>query len=75
MPTDVVVLGSTGSIGTQTLAVVTAAGAGAYRVRALSAGGSALPLLAEQAVTHRVPVLAVADSSPRVADRLAELVA
>ncbi|MPV39106.1 1-deoxy-D-xylulose-5-phosphate reductoisomerase [Georgenia subflava] len=61
-PTDVVILGSTGSIGTQALQVIDAAPAGTYRVRALSAGGANLGLLAEQAVAHEVPAVAVADA-------------
>jgi 1-deoxy-D-xylulose-5-phosphate reductoisomerase len=71
--TDVVLLGSTGSIGTQALEVVAAAGPGAFRVRALSAGGANLELLAEQALTFGVPVVAVADDGAAV--RLRDLLA
>lgn len=67
MPRDVVVLGATGSIGTQTLEVVAAAG-DAYRVRALSAGGASLDRLADQVARFEVPVVAVAD--PAAADEL-----
>lgn len=67
MPRDVVVLGSTGSVGTQTLEVVAAAG-DAYRVRALSAAGTRLDRLADQAARFAVPVVAVAD--PAAADAL-----
>jgi 1-deoxy-D-xylulose-5-phosphate reductoisomerase len=70
-PTDVVLLGSTGSIGTQALEVIAAAETGAFRVRALSAGGANLELLAEQAVAFDVPVVAVADDG--AAARLREL--
>ncbi|MHB1063362.1 MAG: 1-deoxy-D-xylulose-5-phosphate reductoisomerase [Georgenia sp.] len=70
---DLVLLGSTGSIGTQALQVVAAAPEGSYRVRALSAGGANLELLAEQATTHRVDVVAVADDS--AAGRLRTLLA
>ena len=70
-PTDVVLLGSTGSIGTQALEVVAAAGPGAFRVRALSAGGANLELLAEQALSFDVPVVAVADDG--AAGRLRDL--
>ncbi|WP_170297269.1 1-deoxy-D-xylulose-5-phosphate reductoisomerase [Georgenia thermotolerans] len=73
--TDVVLLGSTGSIGTQALEVIDAAPAGTYRVRALSAGGGHLELLAEQAVTHDVEVVAVADDAPATLARLRELIA
>lgn len=69
--TDVVLLGSTGSIGTQALQVVEAAPEGTYRVRALSAGGAQLELLAEQAVRHQVDVVAVADAA--AGDRLRTL--
>ncbi|GAA1623530.1 1-deoxy-D-xylulose-5-phosphate reductoisomerase [Georgenia ruanii] len=74
-PTDVVLLGSTGSIGTQALDVIDAAPAGTYRVRALSAGGGHLELLAEQAVTHDVEVVAVADDAPATLTRLRDLIA
>src|SRR5690349_489652 len=55
----VVVLGSTGSIGTQALEVI-AANPDRFEVVALAAGGSHPQLLAEQAIAHRVPVVAVA---------------
>ncbi|MDU0348068.1 1-deoxy-D-xylulose-5-phosphate reductoisomerase [Actinomyces sp. MRS3W] len=61
----VVLLGSTGSIGTQALEVIThlaahpGDAAGAPRVAGLAAGGTRLELLAEQAVAHAVPRLAV----------------
>jgi len=73
--TDVVLLGSTGSIGTQALEVVAAAEPGTFRVRALSAGGGNLELLAEQAVTHDVEVVAVATDDSRAVGRLRDLVA
>lgn len=73
----VVLLGSTGSIGTQALEVVErlaslpqADGVAAPRVAALAAGGSRLPLLAEQAVRFGVPVLAVAGTGVDDASRL-----
>ncbi|UNX55910.1 1-deoxy-D-xylulose-5-phosphate reductoisomerase [Georgenia sp. TF02-10] len=74
-PTDLVLLGSTGSIGTQALDVVAAAPPGTFRVRALAAGGGNLALLAEQALAHDVPVLAVASADPAVPGRLRELLA
>jgi 1-deoxy-D-xylulose-5-phosphate reductoisomerase len=73
--TDVVLLGSTGSIGTQALQVIDAAAPGTYRVRALSAGGGNLELLAEQAITHHVEAVAVADASAGTVQRLRELLA
>ena len=56
---DVVVLGSTGSIGTQALDVA-ARHPERLRVTALSAAGSDPALLAEQAVAHRVEAVAIA---------------
>ncbi|MGH3498026.1 MAG: 1-deoxy-D-xylulose-5-phosphate reductoisomerase [Nocardioidaceae bacterium] len=56
---DVVVLGSTGSIGTQALDVVAHAPE-RFRVVGLAAGGSDPRLLAEQALAHEVDVVAVA---------------
>ncbi|ERH22242.1 1-deoxy-D-xylulose 5-phosphate reductoisomerase, partial [Actinomyces johnsonii F0542] len=48
-PQRLVLLGSTGSIGTQTLEVLARLGQAAPRVAALAAGGSRLELLARQA--------------------------
>jgi len=61
---EVVLLGSTGSIGTQALDVV----AGAperFRVVGLAAGGADVALLARQAVAHDVAVVAVARAEVR----------
>ena len=58
MRRDVVVLGSTGSIGTQALDVVRAA-PDRFRVVGLAAGGSNIELLAQQALEHGVEVVAV----------------
>ncbi len=55
---DVVVLGSTGSVGTQALDVV-AANPERFRVVGLAAGGSQAELLARQVVDFGVPVVAV----------------
>ncbi|WP_123917671.1 1-deoxy-D-xylulose-5-phosphate reductoisomerase [Georgenia muralis] len=74
-PTDVVLLGSTGSIGTQALEVVAASAPGTFRVTALSAGGGHLELLAEQAVLHDVPVVALAHGGHGAVTRLRELLA
>ena len=53
---DIVILGSTGSIGVQALELV-AAHPDLFRVVGLSAGSQNLPLLFEQARTFRVPVV------------------
>ena len=55
----VVVLGSTGSIGTQALDIV-ARNPDRFRVTALAAGGADPELLARQALDHSVPMVAVA---------------
>ncbi|WP_328292044.1 1-deoxy-D-xylulose-5-phosphate reductoisomerase [Kineococcus sp. NBC_00420] len=60
-PREVVLLGSTGSIGTQALDVVAAA-PGAFRVVALAAGGADVQLLARQALDHGVALVGVARS-------------
>jgi 1-deoxy-D-xylulose-5-phosphate reductoisomerase len=70
---DVVILGSTGSIGTQALDVVRR-NPDRFRVVALAAGGGNLELLAAQAAAHQVPVVAVADPA-READLRAALAA
>ena len=62
MTRSVVVLGSTGSIGTQALDVISA-NPGRFKVIALSAGGSNVALLARQAQAHDVPLVAVADET------------
>ena len=53
---DIVILGSTGSIGVQALELV-AANPDLFRVVGLSAGSQNLPLLFEQVRTFRVPVV------------------
>jgi 1-deoxy-D-xylulose-5-phosphate reductoisomerase len=71
---SVVVLGSTGSIGTQALDVITGANAaqpGRFTVAGLAAGGGDLELLAAQVRAHRVPRVAVAE--PAAAGPLREL--
>lgn len=60
MSRTVVVLGSTGSIGTQALQIVEA-NPTRFTVTGLSAGGASTDLLIAQARAHRVPVVAVAD--------------
>jgi 1-deoxy-D-xylulose-5-phosphate reductoisomerase len=55
---DVVILGSTGSIGTQALEVVTGH-PGDFRVVGLAAGGSQIPVLARQALDTGARVVAV----------------
>jgi 1-deoxy-D-xylulose-5-phosphate reductoisomerase len=66
-PRDVVILGSTGSIGTQALDIIRR-NPGRFRVVALAAGGGNLDLLARQAAEFGVAALAVA--SPAAAARL-----
>jgi 1-deoxy-D-xylulose-5-phosphate reductoisomerase len=61
-PRDVVILGSTGSIGTQALDLVRR-NPGRFRVAALAAGGGNPRLLARQAAEFGVRVLAVASSA------------
>jgi 1-deoxy-D-xylulose-5-phosphate reductoisomerase len=70
----VVVLGSTGSIGTQALDVARHA-PDRFAVTALAAGGSDVALLAAQAAEFAVPVVGVgrADSARELAERLAAL--
>ena len=65
----VVILGSTGSIGTQTLEVIDARRAD-YQVVGLAAGGTRLPLLAEQVVRYAPAVVAIeGDDGARAALR------
>lgn len=70
-PVEVVVLGSTGSIGTQALDVI-ASHPGLFRVRGLAAGGSHPELLADQAQRFGVDVLATAGDATPVAEALSE---
>jgi 1-deoxy-D-xylulose-5-phosphate reductoisomerase len=57
---DVIVLGSTGSIGTQALDIV-ARNPGRFRVVGLAAGGADVPALAEQVAATGAAAVAVAD--------------
>ena len=59
---DVILLGSTGSIGTQALDVIRR-NPQRFRVSGLAAGGGNVALLAEQAVAFEVPVVAIADAA------------
>ncbi|HEX9042314.1 MAG TPA: 1-deoxy-D-xylulose-5-phosphate reductoisomerase [Trebonia sp.] len=70
---DVVILGSTGSIGTQALDIARR-NPERFRVAALAAGGGNPALLARQAVEFAVPVVAVADeaAAPAVTDAIRE---
>jgi 1-deoxy-D-xylulose-5-phosphate reductoisomerase len=63
---SVTLLGSTGSIGTQAIDVI-GRNPERFRVDALSAGGSDLPLLARQAASLGVRAVAVADAAARPA--------
>ena len=69
-----VILGSTGSIGTQALDIVRR-NPDRFRVAGLAAGGGNPALLARQAAEFRVPVVAVADeaAAPAVAAALKDL--
>ena len=71
-PRDVVLLGSTGSIGTQAVDVV-AASPDRYRVVAISSGGSDVAALARQAAALGVRAVGVAD--PDAAEPLREALA
>ncbi|WP_375478311.1 1-deoxy-D-xylulose-5-phosphate reductoisomerase [uncultured Jatrophihabitans sp.] len=72
--TDVVLLGSTGSIGTQTVDVVAAAG-DRFRVSAIAAGGGNVALLADQAAALRVRDIGVTreDSVAELREALAKV--
>jgi 1-deoxy-D-xylulose-5-phosphate reductoisomerase len=61
-PRPIVLLGSTGSIGTQALDVI-ARNPGRFRVVALAAGGGRVDLLARQAVEFGAEAVAVADAT------------
>src|SRR5580698_6519021 len=71
-PRDVVLLGSTGSIGTQAVDIV-ARNPGRFRLTGLAAGGGNPELLAQQALDHGVEVVAVASApaAPAVEQALA----
>ncbi|MEU6114947.1 1-deoxy-D-xylulose-5-phosphate reductoisomerase [Streptomyces sp. NPDC047117] len=72
-PRDIVILGSTGSIGTQAIDLVLR-NPGRFRVTGLSAAGGRVALLAEQARQLRVGTVAVAreDVVPALREALAE---
>ena len=80
---QVVLLGSTGSIGTQALEVLgrlnrSQPSTGSQRVTrvvGLAAGGTHLAELAEQAVAHEVPRLAVSTTGDQVVERLRDALA
>ncbi|MDU1727767.1 MAG: 1-deoxy-D-xylulose-5-phosphate reductoisomerase, partial [Cutibacterium avidum] len=55
----VIILGSTGSIGTQTLEVI-ASRRDQFEVAGISAGGSDVGLLAQQVLDFSIPVVAIA---------------
>ncbi len=72
---EVFILGSTGSIGTQALEVI-AKNPGRFCVRALSAGGANLALLARQAARFRPDTIAIcADKGKEFASVLTQLLA
>ena len=72
----VLVLGSTGSVGTQALDVI-AANSGAFAVAGLAAGGADPATVAAQAVRFRVPLIALgrADAGPGCARLVAAITA
>ena len=74
-PRRLVLLGSTGSIGTQTLEVLARLDQAAPRVAALAAGGGRLELLARQALAWDVPVLAITGGGEELAEHLREALA
>ena len=59
---DIVILGSTGSVGTQAIDVVRQ-NRDRFRVSALAAGGSNVGLLAQQALELEVEVVAIAKAT------------
>src|SRR5690625_5596169 len=61
-PQSVVILGSTGSIGTQALEVV-AAHRDKFRVTGLAAGGGNIDVLAQQIISERPSVVALDDET------------
>ncbi len=63
-PRNIVVLGSTGSVGTQALDVIEQAPT-RFRATALAAGGNNPELLAQQAARHRVSHVGVSDEQRR----------
>jgi 1-deoxy-D-xylulose-5-phosphate reductoisomerase len=75
-PRDVVLLGSTGSIGTQAVEIV-ARNPDRFRLTGLAAGGGSPGVLARQALDHAVEVVAVASqaAAPAVEQALAALAA
>jgi 1-deoxy-D-xylulose-5-phosphate reductoisomerase len=71
---DITLLGSTGSIGTQAVDIITR-NPGRFRLVGIAAGGSDPSLLARQALDLHAEVVAVAnaDAAPRVREALAAL--
>ncbi len=73
-PRKIVILGSTGSIGTQAIDVVDAA-PHRFEVVALSAGGGNLELIAQQAVHTRAQAVGIATGDPEALRRLIDAAA
>jgi len=69
---DLVILGSTGSIGVQALEIVTA-NPGLFNVVAISAYGSNPAAIIEQARTHKVQVIGVAKNAEVIREALPEI--
>ncbi|MET4542049.1 MULTISPECIES: 1-deoxy-D-xylulose-5-phosphate reductoisomerase [Micrococcaceae] len=73
-PRKIVILGSTGSIGTQAIDVVDAA-PHRFEVVALSAGGGNLELIARQAVHTRAQAVGIAQGDPSILRQLIDAAA
>ncbi|MCT9871131.1 1-deoxy-D-xylulose-5-phosphate reductoisomerase [Paenarthrobacter aurescens] len=73
-PRKIVILGSTGSIGTQAIEVVDAA-PHRFEVVALSAGGGNLQLMAQQAVHTRAQAVGIAQGDPATLRQLIDAAA
>jgi 1-deoxy-D-xylulose-5-phosphate reductoisomerase len=73
-PRDIVLLGSTGSIGTQAIDII-GRNPGRFQVTGIAAGGSNPELLAQQALDLAAEVVAVASkaAAPRVREALADI--
>lgn len=69
---DVVILGSTGSIGVQALEVI-ASHPGQFRVVGLAAGSKNLEVLAKQAIEFKVPIVATTGDGRKLRDLLKDV--
>jgi len=69
---EIVILGSTGSIGVQALEIV-AANPGKFKVVGLSAGSNNLELLIAQAKKFNVPIVGTTADTSAIKDGIAEV--